>query len=87
MFEFNWQEYVQADMEGSDTDTRRRAATELVRALTDKFPAEVRAGNGLEYGLGVVERKNVMHELLWENGTLCVSEEKCLEISDMPCAS
>lgn len=42
MFEFNWLEYVRQDTEGSDADTRRRAACELVRALTDKFPAEVR---------------------------------------------
>lgn len=41
MFEFNWLEYVRQDTEGNDTDTRRRAASELVRALTDKFPAEV----------------------------------------------
>lgn len=41
MFEFNWLEYVRQDTEGSDADTRRRAACELVRALTDKFPAEV----------------------------------------------
>ena len=44
LFEFNWLEYVRQDAEGSDADTRRRAASELVRALTDKFPAEVRAG-------------------------------------------
>lgn len=42
LFEFNWLEYVRQDAEGSDADTRRRAASELVRALTDKFPAEVR---------------------------------------------
>jgi Cse1 len=44
LFEFNWLEYVRQDAEGSDADTRRRAASELVRALTDKFPAEVRFG-------------------------------------------
>jgi len=42
MFEMNWLEYVRRDTEGSDNDTRRRAACELVRGLTDKFPAEVR---------------------------------------------
>ena len=41
MFEMNWLEYVRRDTEGSDNDTRRRAACELVRGLTDKFPAEV----------------------------------------------
>ena len=44
MFEMNWVEYVRRDTEGSDSDTRRRAATELVRALTDKFPQEARMG-------------------------------------------
>ena len=43
MCEMNWLEYVRRDTEGSDNDTRRRAACELVRGLTDKFPAEVRA--------------------------------------------
>ena len=38
----NWVEYVRRDTEGSDSDTRRRAASELVKALTDRFPAEVR---------------------------------------------
>ena len=41
MFDMNWLEYVRRDTEGSDNDTRRRAACELVRGLTDKFPAEV----------------------------------------------
>lgn len=39
-FEFNWIEYVRRDVEGSDNDTRRRAAAELLRALVDKFPQE-----------------------------------------------
>lgn len=41
MFELNWVEYVRRDTEGSDQDTRRRAATDLVRALTAKFPQKV----------------------------------------------
>lgn len=41
MFEMNWVEYVRRDTEGSDSDTRRRAASELVRALTDRFPSQV----------------------------------------------
>jgi len=40
-FEMNWLEYIRRDTEGSDNDTRRRAASELVKALTDKFPSEV----------------------------------------------
>ena len=41
LFEMNWVEYIRRDTEGSDHDTRRRAATDLVRSLTEKFPAEV----------------------------------------------
>lgn len=40
LFELNWVEYVRRDTEGSDSDTRRRAASELVRALVDKFPSQ-----------------------------------------------
>ena len=43
MFEMNWLEYVRRDTEGSDNDTRRRAATDLVKALTARFEAQVRA--------------------------------------------
>lgn len=41
MFEMNWVEYVRRDTEGGDTDTRRRAATDLVKALTTKFEVKV----------------------------------------------
>lgn len=37
----NWVEYVRRDTEGSDNDTRRRAATDLVKALTARFEAQV----------------------------------------------
>lgn len=37
----NWIEYVRRDTEGSDSDTRRRAASELVKSLTDRFPQQV----------------------------------------------
>lgn len=40
MFDLNWVEYVRHDTEGSDSDTRRRAAAELVKSLTAKFPNE-----------------------------------------------
>lgn len=41
MFELNWVEYVRRDTEGSDADTRRRAAADLVKSLTVKFSSEV----------------------------------------------
>lgn len=40
IFEMDWVEYVRRDTEGGDADTRRRAASELVKTLTEKFPNE-----------------------------------------------
>lgn len=37
LFEDNPEEYIRRDIEGSDVDTRRRAACDLVRALAKKF--------------------------------------------------
>lgn len=34
-------EYIRRDAEGSDSDTRRRAAADLVRSLTDKYEVQV----------------------------------------------
>jgi exportin-2 (importin alpha re-exporter) len=34
-------EYIRRDAEGGDSDTRRRAAAELVKSLTEKFPTQV----------------------------------------------
>lgn len=34
-------EYIRRDAEGSDADTRRRAAADLLRALAEKFEGEV----------------------------------------------
>jgi len=41
MFQMNYVEYVRRDTEGNDFDTRRRAATELVKALNARCEAEV----------------------------------------------
>lgn len=51
----NWVEYVRRDTEGSDSDTRRRAASELVKTLTDRFPQQVRwwGPQGCAWGIGV----------------------------------
>lgn len=34
-------EYIRRDAEGSDADTRRRAAADLLRALSEKYEAQV----------------------------------------------
>ena len=41
VFEMNPLEYIRRDAEGSDSDTRRRAAADLVKSLTEKFPSQV----------------------------------------------
>eukprot|EP01113_Clastostelium_recurvatum_P047361 TRINITY_DN8430_c0_g1_i3.p1 TRINITY_DN8430_c0_g1~~TRINITY_DN8430_c0_g1_i3.p1 ORF type:complete len:991 (+),score=218.41 TRINITY_DN8430_c0_g1_i3:45-2975(+) len=41
IFEDNPQEYIRRDMEGSDGDTRRRSALELVKGLRKHFEAQV----------------------------------------------
>ncbi|KAG0369140.1 importin-alpha export receptor, partial [Gamsiella multidivaricata] len=43
LFEDEPIEYIRRDLEGSDSETRRRAATELVRGLLDQYPKEVTA--------------------------------------------
>ncbi|BFZ55152.1 importin-alpha export receptor [Savitreella phatthalungensis] len=41
LFEDDPIEFIRRDLEGSDSDTRRRAASEFVRALVEKFEAKV----------------------------------------------
>jgi exportin-2 (importin alpha re-exporter) len=41
LFEENPTDYIRKDMEGSDLDSRRRCAIELVRSLLKHFPAQV----------------------------------------------
>lgn len=41
VFEDNPEEYIRRDMEGSDFDTRRRSACDLVKALSKNFEGPV----------------------------------------------
>ncbi|XP_035207759.1 exportin-2-like [Stegodyphus dumicola] len=41
LFEDNPEEYIRRDIEGSDVDTRRRAACDLVKALAKHFEAKI----------------------------------------------
>lgn len=41
LFEDNCEDYIRADIEGSDVDTRRKSACILVRALSKHFEAEI----------------------------------------------
>lgn len=36
-------EYIRRDIEGGDSDTRRRSAADLVKALTEQYEAQVTA--------------------------------------------
>eukprot|EP00624_Nannochloropsis_granulata_P000776 evm.model.NODE_13239_length_6809_cov_22.316198.1 len=66
LFEDNPTEYIQRDMEGSDQDTRRRCACDLVRALCGQFD-EVVTGICLEYiqnMLGLYQSKDAAIHLM-----------------------
>lgn len=41
LFEDNPEEYTRRDIEGSDVDTRRRAACDLVNTLSQNFEARI----------------------------------------------
>ena len=41
LFEDNPEEYIRRDIEGSDVDTRRRAACDLVKALSKSFEVQM----------------------------------------------
>lgn len=41
LFEDNAEEYIRRDIEGSDVDTRRRSACDLVRTLSQKFEDKI----------------------------------------------
>jgi exportin-2 (importin alpha re-exporter) len=43
LFEDNPTEWIQKDMEGNDTDTRRRCAIDLVRGMSKHFENETTA--------------------------------------------
>lgn len=66
MFELNWVEYVRRDTEGSDSDTRRRAAAELVKSLTAKFPNEASTLNSAQVPFNITTMlKLCMKKLKW----------------------
>lgn len=41
LFEDNPEEYIRRDIEGSDVDTRRRAACDLVKVLSKYFEVKI----------------------------------------------
>lgn len=66
LFEDDPIEFIRRDLEGSDSDTRRRAATEFVRALVDKFEAKV-TGIVLNYVKHYLERYNTNPQQEWRS--------------------
>jgi hypothetical protein len=47
LFEDNPEEYIRRDIEGSDVDTRRRAACDLVKVLSKEFEQVTLSSFGL----------------------------------------
>lgn len=41
LFEDNPIEYIRRDLEGSDSDTRRRAAADFLRGYVDRYEAQI----------------------------------------------
>ena len=46
LFEDNAEEYIRRDIEGSDLDTRRRAACDLIRSLSRHFEEQMTSAFG-----------------------------------------
>ena len=69
MFELNWVEYVRRDTEGSDSDTRRRAAAELVKSLTAKFPNEASTFNFAQVPFDMNRNAQALQAKFW--GRMC----------------
>lgn len=57
LFEDNPDEYIRRDIEGSDVDTRRRAACDLVKVLTQYFEQQIKE-TFVAY-VGVKKNKNL----------------------------
>ncbi|OWR48141.1 putative Exportin-2 [Danaus plexippus plexippus] len=56
LFEDNPEEYVRRDIEGSDVETRRRAACDLVRALATHYEDKMMAIFGQYVEVSIVSQ-------------------------------
>lgn len=73
MFEDNPEEYIRRDIEGSDVDTRRRAACDLVKALSKEFEQITMTSFGL-----YVKVNSTFYISMLINNLVCIVYENIL---------
>ena len=56
----NPEEYIRRDIEGSDVDTRRRAACDLVKVLSKYFEAKIMDIFGAYIQVNIVEKTMIL---------------------------
>ncbi|CAO3610336.1 unnamed protein product [Cunninghamella blakesleeana] len=66
LYEDNPIEYIRRDLEGSDSDTRRRAAADLIRGLMERFEAQV-TGIMSQYINLFLEKYNTNPQTNWKD--------------------
>lgn len=66
LFEDNPEEYIRRDIEGSDVDTRRRSACDLVKTLSQKFEQKIFAIFG-EYIYVLLKKYNEQPAVNWRS--------------------
>uniref|UniRef100_A0A1I8G889 Exportin-2 n=1 Tax=Macrostomum lignano TaxID=282301 RepID=A0A1I8G889_9PLAT len=66
LFHYNAEEYIRRDMEGSDQDTRRRAACDLVRALCKSFEGPV-IGHFSQYVQHLLQEYSANRQSAWRS--------------------
>ncbi|XP_003739003.1 exportin-2 [Galendromus occidentalis] len=71
LFEDNPEEYVRRDIEGSDVDTRRRSACDLVRALSKHFEDRITESFST-YISALLNQYNGDHKQFWKNKDIAI---------------
>ncbi|OQR80334.1 exportin-2-like [Tropilaelaps mercedesae] len=71
LFEDNPEEYVRRDIEGSDVDTRRRAACDLVRSLSRHFEDEITESFSAYISV-ILQQYNSDNKNFWKNKDIAI---------------
>ncbi|KAI3653160.1 hypothetical protein MP228_002585 [Amoeboaphelidium protococcarum] len=71
LFEDNPIEYIRRDLEGSDADTRRRSAADLVRSLAEHFENELTSLIG-EYFATFMQKYNQNKQQNWKDKDMAI---------------
>jgi len=61
----NPEEYIRRDIEGSDVDTRRRAACDLVKVLSKYFEAKIMDIFGAYIQVNIIEKSLIISFLIY----------------------